>query len=56
MWEFHGVSIVIGVPQNRWFIVDNPIKMDDLEVPPFQETSISIVFMGVVKTNFGQVG
>ena len=28
--------------------------MDDLEVPPFQETSISIVFMGVVKTNFGQ--
>ena len=31
----------IGVPQNRWFIMENPIKMDDLEVPLFSETSIS---------------
>jgi hypothetical protein len=34
-----GVSIVIGVPQNRLFIMENLIKMDDLVVPPFQETS-----------------
>ena len=30
----------IGVPQNRWFIRENPIKMDDLGVPLFSETSI----------------
>ena len=29
----------IGVPQNGWFIMDNLIKMDDLGVPLFSETS-----------------
>ena len=31
----------IVVPQNGWFIVEYPIKMDDLGVPLFSETSIS---------------
>ena len=32
-WGFQGL-----VPQKRWMVVENPMKMDDL-VPPFQEIS-----------------
>ena len=32
----------IGVPQNEWFIMENPIEMDDLGLPLFLETPISL--------------
>jgi hypothetical protein len=44
------VFIVLGDTQNVWFIMENHIKMHDLGVPPFQETSKCIykypVFVG----------
>ena len=35
----------IGVPQNGWFMMENPIKMDDLGIQLFSEKSIYIYIL-----------
>ena len=53
---FIGWFTKIVVLQNVWFIMENPIKMDDLGVPPFKETSILLRKGFIIIQTFHPVG
>ena len=53
IWLYMRVSINGGT-QNRWFAMENPIKMDDLGVPLFWETSICIYIYICIHILFGE--
>ena len=44
--DFMGVSITGGT--HKWIVSKNPIKLDDLGVPRFQETSVSFCLVLII--------
>ena len=45
----------MDTPIAGWFIIENPIKMDDLGVPPFLEMPFIILYLGQFVRPFADV-
>ena len=45
---YMGVFKKIRVPQNGWFILENPIKMDALGVPIFGNIHIGVITLMIL--------
>jgi len=43
-YDYMGGSINGDTPIAGWFIMEKPMKIDHMEVPPFQETSIYTMY------------
>ena len=44
-WQLKWMFLKIGVPQNGWFTMETPIRMDDLRVPLFfGNTQVLFIF------------
>ena len=51
-----GVEPKIGVPQNGWCIMENPIKIDDLGAPLFLETPMPYTYNKIQIKNIHRPG
>jgi hypothetical protein len=53
MSQSYGGFLYLGVSKNCWFKMTKPIKIDDLGVPVFQETTIMTRHRHPTKTVWG---
>ena len=56
IYVYIGVSINVGTPIAGCFFLENPMTMDDLGVPIFQETSIYVYIHNTSSTAQGGGG
>jgi hypothetical protein len=53
MSQSYGGFLYLGVSKNCWFKMTKPIKIDDLGVPVFQETTICVFLIPYIHHGLG---